>query len=129
MSDERWRELRWYYGTGRQHVATYDDRAAFELEANKAARDGWAISSVTSSAGHVNMGRTAAKVILTGGVGMFLGASRTKGRITVVYVREPEEQDRNDSVGELERLVKLRSEAAITQDEFEALKRKVIDKK
>ena len=82
-----WKPQPWYTGRGTQHIATYNDQRQLQYEVGIARTFGWEVSSATGTSGHINLSRTAAKVIFTGGVGLFLGASRTKDTITLVFTR------------------------------------------
>jgi hypothetical protein len=52
-------------------------------------RDGWTVKSMDTTEGHINVGRTATYTILTGGLALFLGGSRSKGKVAVMYERKP----------------------------------------
>ena len=52
----------------------------------------WAIRDMASNDGHSNVGRTATRGAVTGGVGLLFGASRTKGAITVNWEDLPPNQ-------------------------------------
>jgi|SRR5215467_5964392 len=54
------------------------------------AKDGWSIQSMDTTDGHINVGRTATATILTGGLALFLGGSRSPGKITILYEKLPE---------------------------------------
>lgn len=72
------------------HVAAYTNAKAMNREMKQALRYGWTVQNTTSMAGHINVGRTLTKAALTGGVGLMLGASRTKDNLTVIYERTEE---------------------------------------
>jgi hypothetical protein len=72
------------------YVATYKNEKDAAKEANKAAKKGWMPQSTTATDGHINLGRTITYGVLTLGVSYLLGGSRTKGTITISYVRTPE---------------------------------------
>jgi len=55
-----------------------------------AAQWGWTPQGTSATAGHVNVGRTVTKFVLTGGIGLMTGASRSKDKITLTFVRTPE---------------------------------------
>lgn len=71
----------------RAYVAEYENQGQARREANRAAKYGWVVSGVSSTDGHVNVGRTALKVVLFSPLALITGASRTKGKITVTYRR------------------------------------------
>jgi len=50
-------------------------------------REGWTVRSLDTTDGHVNVGRTATYTVLTGGLALFLGGSRSQGKITVLFER------------------------------------------
>ncbi len=57
-------------------------------DANRAAAHGWTVQSVTTSDGHVNVGRTVTGAVFTGGLSLLAGGSRTRGSVTVTYTRQ-----------------------------------------
>lgn len=69
-----------------QRIVTYRDAKQYAQQAPKMIRKGWRISNTTYEDKHVNVGRTMAKTILTGGLGLMLGGpSRSGGRVIVVW--------------------------------------------
>lgn len=70
------------------HVASYDNEKQMQKEVELAMLHGWSIGGQTGTAGHVNIGRTTTAAVLTGGLSLMLGASRTKDKITVTYIRK-----------------------------------------
>jgi len=72
------------------HVATYKNEKDAAKEADKAAKKGWMPQGTTATDGHINLGRTITYGVLTLGVSYLLGGSRTKGTITISYIRTPE---------------------------------------
>lgn len=52
------------------------------------ARHGYAASGQSADGGHVNLGRTVTGAVLTGGVSLLFGGSRTKGSIQVTFRQE-----------------------------------------
>lgn len=70
------------------HVETYNNDKDASKDAERAAQKGWMPQETTASAGHVNAGRTAMKWMIPGGV--FFGASRTGGKLTLTYMRTPD---------------------------------------
>lgn len=82
--------VNWYDDdTKLSYVATYDSAEKASREANRAAKKGWIPQGTSATDGHLNVGTTAAAVVLTGGLGL-LAASRSKGKITITYARTPE---------------------------------------
>lgn len=89
----------WYLdSTKLSHVATYKNAQEATNDANSASALGWMPQSTATTDGHLNVGRTATEAVLTGGLTLLLGASRTNGSITVTYVRTPQwvEQHKKD---------------------------------
>lgn len=78
-------------GAGPKHkvvVRHYKNTQEFEDEAEIYIRLGYSIKGETATDGHVNVGRTLLPALMTGGLSLFFGASRTKGVQTVTYVRD-----------------------------------------
>ena len=48
------------------------------------------IQGQSGQAGQVNVGRTAGKLVLTGGLGLLTGVSRGKDKTTITFVRSSE---------------------------------------
>ena len=48
---------------------------------------GYAIASQTGTGSHVNVGRTVTGAVLTGGLSLLFGASRSNDKITMTFVR------------------------------------------
>jgi hypothetical protein len=63
-------------------------RRKLEDEAATLAKRGYAIQGQTGMSGHINVGRTVAPAVLTGGLSLITGASRSRDKITVTYVRQ-----------------------------------------
>ena len=55
-----------------------------------AERLGWKAEEVASQSGHLNVGRTVAPALLTGGISLCFGASRTKGVVLMRFTRQSE---------------------------------------
>lgn len=69
-------------------VKVYPSAKEFEADSVTMIAAGWRPENQSSMAGHVNAGRTAGKVLLTGGLGLLVGgASRSKDQITVTWAR------------------------------------------
>jgi hypothetical protein len=66
-------------------VKTYNNQRACERDANKLARDGWALQQVTVVPGHALWGHTVLKWITI--VGILSGPSRSNDTITALYTR------------------------------------------
>jgi len=83
--------MSWYdHPTKLTEVRTYKNQREASRDANAAANKGWQIQGTTATDGHINVGRTVTGAVLTGGLNLLFGASRTKGKITLTYVRTPE---------------------------------------
>jgi hypothetical protein len=72
------------------YIATYTNEQEMQREVESAALNGWMPQNTAGTAGHVNVGRTAAKVALLGPLALIGGASRSKDKITITFVRTPE---------------------------------------
>ncbi|SRR5260221_258784 len=81
----------WYNDPARlTYVATYTNEKAMQREVEAAAQHGWMPQGATGTSGHINVGRTATAAALTGGVSLLFGASRSKDKLTITFVRTPE---------------------------------------
>jgi len=69
------------------HVEIYDakDERAMKREIRKATKNGWIVASMTSTDGHINVGRAALQVVLLSPLSLIFGTSRTRGKFTVNY--------------------------------------------
>jgi hypothetical protein len=72
------------------HVVAYHSARDASTEADRAARKGWIPQGTAATEGHTNVGRTTLKVLALGLPFLVTGASRTKGTVTITYVRAPE---------------------------------------
>ena len=79
----------------------------------------------------MNIGATLAKTALTGGVGLLIGGrSRSKGKITVTWVKTADEgavapsptSDSAEVLAALEGLERLKDAGILTDEEFESKK-------
>lgn len=78
----------WYYDpTALTHVATYTSEKAMQHEIEMAYQHGWQIQGQSVVGSHVNVGRTAGKLLFTGGLGLLTGVSRSKDKTTITFVR------------------------------------------
>lgn len=57
-------------------------------EASYLMQHGYSLADQSSAGSHVNVGRTASAAVLTGGVSLLFGASRSKGTIDATFVRQ-----------------------------------------
>ncbi len=78
----------WYHDpTKRTHVEIYTDQKKMQREVEAAGQFGWVPQTSAGVGSHVNVGRTITKAALTGGLGLMTGASRSKDKITITFVR------------------------------------------
>jgi hypothetical protein len=83
--------MAWYDDNNKlTHVSTYKNEQEASKEAERAAQKGWMPQGTTATDGHVNVGRTTLKILALGVPFLITGASRSKGQITITYVRTPE---------------------------------------
>lgn len=81
----------WYHNpSAMAHVATYTNQKQMQKEVEVASQYGWVPQTSAGIAGHINVGRTATAAALTGGVSLLFGASRTKDKVTMTFVRSQE---------------------------------------
>lgn len=138
------RDLPWYFDNNKiSHIASYNSTEEATQDANAASTCGWMPQGTSTTDGHVNVGRTATEAVLTGGLTLLLGASRTEGKITVTYVRTSQWMEEHnmgtknkevptttgsiDVITQLERLAKLRDQGILTEEEFKHQKTKIIN--
>ncbi|GHO77241.1 hypothetical protein KSD_50120 [Ktedonobacter sp. SOSP1-85] len=78
---------KWYEDPNlKVHVETYKSERELKKGVEVAGRHGW-VPQVDGMKGHINVGRTMTAAALTGGFSLLLGASRTKDKWTVTFVR------------------------------------------
>lgn len=132
-----------FYGNKINHMVSYDTPEEAANDLDRKAKEGWMVQSTSATDGHVNVGRTAFNVALLGPLGLIGGASRTKGKVTVTYVRTPQWMEEhnmgtkkpealttsgsNDVITQLERLAKLREQGVLTEEEFLRQKNKILN--
>jgi len=81
--------MAWYHDRGRTtYVTTYTDEKSMRREVEEAAKFGWVPQQTAGTGGHINVGRTAGRVALTGGLGLLFGASRSKDKVTITFIRD-----------------------------------------
>jgi hypothetical protein len=68
---------------------TYDHEKDYRKDAPKMARDGWVPEGQTGTRGGVSLGGTAAKFLLTGGLGAITGFSHKGDKISVTWMKPP----------------------------------------
>ena len=89
--DKKPKPQHWYQDvTKRAHVETYQKDKIMQKEVEMAAQYGWMPQTSAGVGGHINVGRTATAAALTGGVSLLFGASRSKDKMTITYVRTPD---------------------------------------
>ncbi len=71
-------------------VRVYDTVSQYEADAQRLIPQGWRIEQQSQGGGHVNIGRTTTGAVLTGGLSLLFGGSRTKDKLTVTWRRDPE---------------------------------------
>ena len=71
-------------------VRTYkhDQGWLIELEAKHLLANGYEVQDQSSAGSHVNVGRTVTGAVLTGGLSLLFGASRSKGTVTLMYLKK-----------------------------------------
>jgi len=71
-------------------VRTYkhDQGWLIELEAKLLLANGYEIQDQSSAGSHVNVGRTVSGAVLTGGLSLLFGGSRSKGTVTLMYLKK-----------------------------------------
>jgi hypothetical protein len=150
MVEEMFPTKHWYNDeTLLNHIVSYDSVEKASKEANEAAKHGWFPTGTSATDGHMNLGRTAAGFALFGGLSLLAGGSRTEGKITVSYARTPEwleehnksakeldlpaqtdatasSNDQNNVILQLERLAKLKEQGILSDEEFQAQKKKIL---
>ena len=72
-------------------VRQYSDDTAghrnAQREASILAAHGYGIAEQSGAGGHINVGRTLTGALLTGGIFLFFGGSRTSGTVDITFVR------------------------------------------
>ena len=67
------------------HIGRYDDPVRMDTEVTAASTFGWTVKNVATTGSHINVGRTVTPAVLTGGLSLLLGASRTKEKYIVTF--------------------------------------------
>ena len=74
-------------------IRSYENSDAGLRQANTdaatLARQGYVPTGQAADGGHINLGRTATGAVLTGGISLLFGGSRTKGKVTITYIKSP----------------------------------------
>lgn len=72
-------------------IRSYENTDAGLRQANAdaatLARRGYVPAGQAVDGGHINLGRTATGAVLTGGISLLFGGSRTKGKVTITYIK------------------------------------------
>lgn len=68
-------------------VYSSNENRKMENEIAELLGHGYSIASQTGTGSHVNVGRTVTGAVLTGGLSLLFGASRSKDKITITFVR------------------------------------------
>lgn len=88
--------MAWYDDKNKlSYVTSYKNDKDAAKEVEKAAKRGWMPQGATATDGHINVGRTVTGAVLTGGLSLLIGGSRSKGKVTITYVRTPEWFEKN----------------------------------
>jgi hypothetical protein len=77
------------------HVESYKKTKEATKGAEHVTAKGWMPQGTTATEGPVNVGRTTLKVLALGVPFLVTGTSRTKGKVTLTYVRTPEWLQKN----------------------------------
>ena len=67
------------------HIGQYDDPVRMDAEVTSASTFGWTVKNASATGSHINVGRTVTPAVLTGGLSLLLGASRTKEKYIVTF--------------------------------------------
>ncbi len=135
---------------GAVHVKEYkeSDRRKMNDDIKLAATHGWEIETVGQQSGHLNVGRTVTTTVLTGGLRLLAGASRTKGFTIVRFTRTQGSTDTpadsamkdggataelpgghgEDVLKQIEKLAELNRAGAITDEEFTQKKAELLSR-
>lgn len=75
-------------------VRTYkqDQHWLIDLEAKHFIANGYEIEDQSTAGSHVNVGRTVTAAWLTGGLSLLVGASRSKGTVTLMFRKRTKRQ-------------------------------------
>jgi hypothetical protein len=68
-------------------VYSSNENRKMENEIAELLNHGYRIASQTGTGSHVNVGRTVTGAVLTGGLSLLFGASRSNDKITMTFVR------------------------------------------
>lgn len=81
--------MAWYDDKNRTtYVVTYEDEKSMAKELEAAAKQGWTVEGTPATEATYNVGRTATATLLTGGLRLLAGTSRSKDKLTITYVRD-----------------------------------------
>jgi hypothetical protein len=82
---------RWYADPSqRTHIGVYADTQAAQRDMEAAYRHGWILQAQSTTGGQVSAAKIIAGEILLGPLGALAGATRSKDKITLTFVRSPE---------------------------------------
>jgi hypothetical protein len=73
------------------------ETSKMESELGELLQHGYTIASQTGTGSHVNVGRTVTGAVLTGGLSLLFGGSRSKEKITLTFVKQPSSQPSTQS--------------------------------
>ncbi len=77
----------WWECSLPQFVVEYKSVDALNAELPIATEHGWELDNTAAAGSHINVGRTVTSAALTGGISLLFGASRSKGKTTIVWKR------------------------------------------
>jgi hypothetical protein len=118
----------WWESDRTQLLLEYDDMGRVDQELSIATAFGWYIADTDGDSGHINVGRTTSAAVLTAGVSLLFGASRSKGKTKINWRRDDETPivAIDDAASLLRQLGSLRDEGILTDEEFEAKKAEIL---
>src|SRR6266540_2906095 len=81
--------MAWFHDSERStFVRVYKNEKEMQRDVEDAAEHGWIPQALAGTPGHINAGRTVTRAFVTGGYGLLLGASRSKDKITITFIRD-----------------------------------------
>ena len=66
-----------------------NETSKMESEVSELLQHGYSIASQSGTGSHVNVGRTVTGAVLTGGLSLLFGGSRSKEKVTLTFVKQP----------------------------------------
>ena len=74
-----------------------NETSKMESELGELLQHGYTIASQAGTGSHVNVGRTVTGALLTGGLSLLFGGSRSKEKITLTFVKQPSNEQSTQS--------------------------------